>query len=159
MKKGNFTLHKFKLLKKGVEVSYTEPRGDTEDRISIEGDKYPHEDLINLLLTLKEPLANVFGFVMEDVEDLVHPTGIHISGTGNKQAFIITGTFKTELGTVAINTPRIPVISDMFPWIDDIVKEDGLIDQLKEEIYQYFVKSKNSQLQIPFDTEVQKEED
>lgn len=158
MKKDKFNLLKFKCLQKTVEVSYTEPRGDTEDHVSIVGDKFPHPDLVDILLFLKEPLANIYNFLYEDVVDLIHVTGITLVGSGNKKAFIITGTFKTEMGVVSINTPRIPYSSDAFDWIESIVKEGGILDQLKGEIYEYFVHSKCSQLQIDFGEEVKDED-
>ena len=158
MKKDNFELLKFKVLKRGVEVVYKELHGDSSPRHSIDDEKYPHPDLIDIITKFKEPMADVFGFPLDDVENKIHPTGISLHGSGNKKSFILTAKLETDFGTVAINTPRIPYLSEEYPWIEETTKDKGYIDQLKKEIYEYFEKGKCSQLPIPFKDENKEEE-
>lgn len=175
-----FKLKKVKFDGKKISIDYEEKtvnkKGVAEMLVyTVESDsRLPHQDLINGLSMLREPLMRSLRYYdMKDVAleflgadqkkkvtdkflDLVNDvevTGISIGGSNQLKGVVITGKIKNEVtGKSSLNSPRIVFASDKLGY-EDIVEQ--VAEKIGRECYNYVYSNKKAVKDL-FDEEDQK---
>ena len=169
-KRENFALSKAKIVNGGLEAEYelTEIVGDDPctTGYKITNSRLPHPDLPALFQKLRGIVGRVMGVtaVLEHLQSEQYPAmsgvekfldgvceqydvrGISWSGSGAKEAVIISSVFTTASGLkCAVNTPRLPLNSETFGFEEELSE---IIGRIKDEVFAYLFEGKQAQLSL-----------
>ena len=175
----NFELKKFKMEKKGVDVSHHESGSDA-GLVSKVGETIPHPDLKNTMDELKPLMAKRLGLlegtdlarhllkndldqlkIVLDLEKLIisrcNVNGLTFTGSGEKFGVIITGSILVpETGSVGMAVPKITFGIDILGYEEEV---EEICEKVKKEVFAYRFLNKKQQLDLEFEASKIEEEE
>lgn len=175
----NFDLKKFKMEKKGVDVTHHENGNDAGVIMKV-GETIPHPDLQKTMNLLKPLMAKRLGLLegtdlarhhlksdldkLKDVLDLekliisrCNVNGLAFTGTGDKFGVMITGSVLVpESGSVGMAVPKITFGSDLLGYE---AEAEEICEEIKQEVFNYRFLNKKAQLDLEFEASKADEEE
>ena len=165
----DFELQKVKFnAKKGLDIDWYD-LNRTNDMYSVESDSKPSEDYINALNALKEVFAYSLGLnngwdysrennrknddalkksiqSWKDEIERCEVTGLTVVGVGETKGIKISGSLKTDLGTIGMASPIIRFTSEFVNSIDETIMIGDLAEiafnAIQTEIWMFIYKDK-----------------
>lgn len=174
----SFELKKVKFnAKKGLEIEFYDIN-EPNDLWSVDSDSQPSDDYHTALNTLKEVLAyslgmsNGWDFAREnnrknddalkasirgwaDEIERCNITGLSLVGVGESEGIKISGSLKTDLGTVGLASPIIRFNSEFINSVDETIMIGDLAEtafsNIQEEVWMFIFKGKRGGELFPAD--------
>jgi len=165
----DFELQKVKFnAKKGLDIDWYD-LNRTNDMYSVESDSKPSEDYINALNALKEVFAYSLGLnngwdysrennrknddalkksiqSWKDEIERCEVTGLTVVGVGETKGIKISGSLKTDLGTIGMTSPIIRFNSEIVNSVDETIMIGDLAETafnaIQIEIWMFIYKDK-----------------
>lgn len=161
----NFELKKFKMGKKGVDVSHHQSGSDA-GLVSKVGETIPHPDLQKSMDKLKPLMAKRIGLlegtdlarhqlkgdldalkIVLDLEKLVvsrcNVNGLTFTGSGDKFGVMITGSILCpENGSIGMGVPKITFGAEFLGYEEEV---EEICEEIKKEVFAYRFLNKKAQ--------------
>lgn len=175
----NFDLIKFKIEKKGVNVTHHET-GSNAGVVSKDGETTPHPDLKEKLNLLKPFMARRLGLLRgvdkgleltkgnldnqkifldleKEIVNACNINGLTFVGSGEKRGVIMTGNVLLEhYGSIGMAVSAIRVEDDILGYEEELA---DICEEIKAEVYKYRFGNKKAQLDAFEGTEEEEEEE